>query len=126
MLSLVMVTIPKKNARAFSKQLLEERWIACANLISGVQSLYWWRGKIEDSSETLVLMKCQTHQVKGLEKRIKALHPYEVPEIVSYKIDQVEKAYAAWVRAESSGPKTPKLSVNRRNSHRIGSSRRVI
>ena len=100
MLRIVMVTAPRDKAVTLVKKLLKERLIACGNLMP-IRSIYRWKGKIEDGEETLILMKCLKHGIPVLERRIKALHPYEVPEIVTLSASRVNRSYLKWVGLET-------------------------
>lgn len=100
MLRIVMVTAPRDKAVALVKKLVDERLIACGNLIP-IQSIYHWKGKVEDGKETLILMKCLKRGVSALERRIKVLHPYEVPEIVTLSAARVNQSYLKWVTIET-------------------------
>jgi len=97
----VMVTAPEADAEGIARSLLEDRLIACANLLKGVQSLYWWEGKIENSSETLIVMKTPASKINALMRRVRALHKYTVPEILALPIMESNPAYAAWVAKET-------------------------
>ena len=123
MLRIVMVTAPSDKANALVRKLLSERLIACGNLIPGIRSLYWWKGKLEESDETLILMKCLSSGVSKLEKRIKTLHPYEVPEIVTLKAAQVNAPYLAWVREET---RTRKNSSPQKKRTRASKAQKVF
>ncbi len=97
---LIMVTIPKEKAEIMGRTLVDERLAACANLIPAVHSIYQWQGSVEEAEETLILLKTTDEAVPSLTERIKALHPYEVPEIVSLDIrsDEGNFDYLKWVR----------------------------
>lgn len=101
MLRVVLVTAPPKHAERLARKLLSERLIACANLLPGVKSLYWWQGKIERSAETLLVLKTPARNIKALMKRIPALHPYSVPEVLALPVAAAHKPYAKWVETES-------------------------
>ena len=75
--------------------------IACANLVKGVNSLYWWEGKIESGIETMIVMKTPASKINGLMRRVRALHSYAVPEILSLPILESNPAYAAWIATET-------------------------
>ena len=101
---IVFTTWPDADtARAAARQLVEERLIACANLLPGVESIYSWKGAIETGSEVLVLMKSAIGRYCELESRIRALHPYEVPEIVCLRAEDGLPAYLQWVVAHCTG-----------------------
>lgn len=100
-LRVVFVTAPEKEAEGLARTLLEERLIACANLLKGVQSLYWWEGRIDESEETLLVMKTPASKINALMKRVRELHSYSVPEIVALAIMEANPAYAAWAAKET-------------------------
>jgi periplasmic divalent cation tolerance protein len=98
---LVIVTIPKDKAPALGRTIVEERLAACANIIPSIQSIYTWQGKVEDAEESMIFFKTTDAAVEGLTNRIRALHPYEVPEIISFEIKNTEgnPDYLAWIHA---------------------------
>jgi len=96
---LVFSTFPEaKTARAIGKTLVEERLIACVNLLPQVESIYRWQGAVETSSEVLALMKTTASMYPKLETRWRELHPYEVPELIAVNISAGWPAYLDWVR----------------------------
>lgn len=98
MLHLIFVTHPELNAaKKLVSTLVEERLVACGNIIPSLTSIYRWQGAVETALECLIVLKTNEHLLTKLESRIKELHPYEVPEIVAVKTDKVNEAYAKWV-----------------------------
>jgi periplasmic divalent cation tolerance protein len=98
--AVVLVTAPDvKMGRKLARAALEARLIACANLIPGIESHYWWRGKIERGAEVLLVMKTATARLAALEKLIVARHPYDTPEFLVLPISRGSKRYLAWVQA---------------------------
>jgi periplasmic divalent cation tolerance protein len=96
---LVLVTAPDARvARKLVRAALEERLIACANLVPRIESHYWWQGKIENSREVLIVMKTMTGRLLALEKRVVELHPYDTPEILVIPVRAGAPAYLAWVK----------------------------
>lgn len=89
-------------ARKAVRTLVEERLIACGNLISGVESIYEWKGAIETAKEVAVIAKTTADHADAAIHRLRALHPYEIPEILSLPITGGWPAYLAWV-AEQCG-----------------------
>lgn len=87
----------EEKAREVASALLEERHIACANLIPGVRSLYLWKGEVADDQEWLAVMKTTRAAWPGLERRIGELHPYEVPELVALPAEAVAPTYLKWL-----------------------------
>jgi len=86
-----------KEANAISGYLLEEKLVACANIIGSVKSKFWWKGKIESAEETIVLLKTKRNKFKLVEHQIKRLHSYDVPEIISAPILQGNRDYLKWL-----------------------------
>lgn len=86
-----------EEARRISRTLVEERLVACANILPGVESIYRWKGDVETSAETMVFFKTVTDNYPQLETRIRELHSYEVPEIVALRVDTGLPAYLRWV-----------------------------
>lgn len=99
---LVWTTWPDaEKARAAARILVEEQLIACANLVPGVESIYRWEGKVETASEVLMVLKTTMDCYQMVEAKVKALHPYEVPEIISQKITDGLPAYLVWLDQNS-------------------------
>ena len=96
--ALVLVTAPdRQSARRLAKAALQARLAACANLIPGLESHYWWKGKIERSAEVLILFKTPASNLAGLEKCILANHPYDTPEFVVIQLHKGTERYLAWL-----------------------------
>ena len=93
----ILVTAPAAEAEKIAQTLLEEKRIACANMLPGVISLYWWEGKINRDSETLMILKAPAGRVKSLLKRLKELHSYQVPEFLALPVREANPDYAKWV-----------------------------
>ena len=81
------------------RTLVEERLAACATLVPAVESIYRWQGKIESSSETLLLLKTESDRLAALESRIRELHSYETPEFLVLEVESGSHSYLAWLRA---------------------------
>lgn len=95
---LVLSTFPDAaQARTISRTLVEEQLAACANLVPGAESIYWWKGVIESSTEIMAFFKTTDEQYKAFEARLKELHPYETPEIVALQPSEGSPAYLQWV-----------------------------
>lgn len=104
-IGVVLITVPgKSKARQLVQTLLTERLIACANILSDVHSRFWWEGKQETANEILVFLKTRKDLYPVLEKRIRELHPYQVPEILFLPITEGNPAYLAWVFQETRKP----------------------
>jgi periplasmic divalent cation tolerance protein len=101
-LSICFVTAPSpEEARSLARSLLEERLVACVNLVPSVQSLYWWEGSLEEAWEVLLVLKTRTDRVPDLVDRVKELHSYSVPEVVSWPLGPGNPDYLRWVATEA-------------------------
>jgi periplasmic divalent cation tolerance protein len=88
-------------AARIARALVEERLVACANLVAGVRSIYRWQGRVEDESEVMLVLKTRADRVDALAERLQALHPYDVPELVVLPVVAGLAPYLDWVRAEA-------------------------
>ncbi|PYJ20153.1 MAG: divalent-cation tolerance protein CutA [Verrucomicrobia bacterium] len=95
---LALSTFPDaETARRISNQLVSERFAACANILSAVESIYRWKKKIETGSETLVLFKLSEDRQSAFQEKLRSLHPYEVPEIITVPVSSGLPDYLHWV-----------------------------
>jgi len=78
--------------------LVEGRLAACVNLISPIRSIYRWEGKIWDEKEWLLIIKTQKERFGELEKKVRSLHSYSVPEIISLPISDGPSSYLKWIK----------------------------
>jgi periplasmic divalent cation tolerance protein len=95
----LVTTSSREEAEKIAKTILEERLVACANTIGPVHSLFWWQDKIERAEEYVVLMKSRLDLFNKLSERIRALHSYEVPEIIALTIVRVCADYMEWLQS---------------------------
>jgi len=94
----VMVTTTSvQEAEKIVQRVLKERLIACANIIGPVSSFFHWSGKMEKAEEYLIFMKSRKDLFEKLAETVKALHSYEVPEIIVLPIVEGSKAYLDWL-----------------------------
>jgi periplasmic divalent cation tolerance protein len=94
----VLVTAPDADKAAeLGRALVEQKLVACANIVPAVRSIYRWEGRIEDTSEALLVLKTPRFKLKELFDRILEIHPYEVPEIVALPIEEGHNRYLDWV-----------------------------
>jgi periplasmic divalent cation tolerance protein len=101
-ISIVLSTFADEDqARSLARRLVDERLIACGNVVPGVTSIYRWQGKLEEAGEVLLVMKTTAPLVPRVRERIVELHPYEVPEVVAIRSSDVAEAYGRWVRHET-------------------------
>lgn len=93
-----MMTAPNEaEAKRIGRTVVEERLVACCNIIPNVTSIYTWKGKVREEGEVICLMKTRKDIFDALKKRIKQLHPYDVPEIISLKIKDGLYEYLKWI-----------------------------
>jgi periplasmic divalent cation tolerance protein len=92
-------------AYAIARALVQERLAACVNIVAEIRSIYRWQGKIEDQGEWLMIAKTRSSAFAPLEKRVRELHSYDIPEIIALRIDRGSKPYLGWI-FDSSGAST--------------------
>lgn len=96
--ALVLVTAPNlKTARLLAKAALQARLIACANLVPKLESHYRWQGKLESSTEVLLILKAPKTRLAALEKLVLARHPYDTPEFLVLPVSAGSKKYLTWL-----------------------------
>jgi periplasmic divalent cation tolerance protein len=89
------------EAETIAHALVEERFAACVNIISPMRSIYRWQEKIVDDREWLLVVKTQAERFSVVEARVKALHSYQVPEVVALPILAGAKDYLGWLLSET-------------------------
>jgi periplasmic divalent cation tolerance protein len=94
----VLVTCgSEEEALKIAHSLVEEQLAACVNLISPIRSIYRWEGKIWDEREWLLIVKTQRQRFEELERKVKSLHSYSVPEIIGLPIVEGSSSYFSWL-----------------------------
>ncbi len=91
----------REEARRIAETLVSERLAAGVNILAGVNSLYRWKGEIRDEREAVLIAKTTEALVPDLVERVKALHSYECPCIVSLPVAAGNPAFLEWVAAET-------------------------
>jgi periplasmic divalent cation tolerance protein len=100
---LVLTTCPGSiTAKKIANDLVVEKLAACVQVIPGVQSFFRWVGKVNNSEEFLLIIQTTTDRYEQLEARITALHPYELPEIITLPINGGLAGYLAWIETNTS------------------------
>jgi len=95
---LVLVTTASaEEAETIAKAVVGERLAACANLVPGVRSIFFWEGGVQDEAETLLILKSREERFPELEARIRSLHSYTVPEIIALPLSAGHRPYLDWV-----------------------------
>src|SRR6266481_1083131 len=98
--AVALVTAPDlKTARKLAKAALKARLIACANLIPRIESHYRWQGKMEMSSEVLLILKTETARLAALEKLLLEEHPYDTPEFLVFHLTHGNRRYLDWLES---------------------------
>jgi periplasmic divalent cation tolerance protein len=96
--SMVMVTVGNaEESLAIAKTLVEEKRVACVNIVPRIRSIYRWKGEVCDEEEQLLIMKTRSDLFPGLQNRIAELHSYDVPEIISFPVADGLPEYLNWV-----------------------------
>lgn len=100
----VLMTAPdRETGLSLARSLVQERLVACGNVIPGLRSVYWWEGEVEEADEVLVLLKTRADRVTALIERAAELHPYDVPEVLVGEVSEGFGPYLEWVIRESEG-----------------------
>ena len=93
----------REDDARIASALLERRLAACAQIVGPIESRYWWKGRIEQSTEWLCILKTLRVKFPAVEAAIRASHSYEVPEIVACPIELASEPYLQWLRSETAG-----------------------
>jgi periplasmic divalent cation tolerance protein len=97
---LVLSTCPDaETAQRLARSLVEGRTAACVSIVGPIASVYRWRDAVETAGETLLLIKTASDCYPDLERTLRAMHPYEVPEIVAVPVERGLNDYLEWVRS---------------------------
>ena len=95
---IMVMCASRLEARRIADRLLKKRLVACSNILSGVDSKFWWKGKVDSAREALLMMKTKKDKFSIIEKEIKRIHSYEVPEIIALPVIAGSKNYLNWIR----------------------------
>lgn len=94
----VWVTVPSRAvARRLARAALEARLVACANLVPGLESHYWWRGRLERAGEVLVIFKTRRRMLAQLARCILPVHPYDTAEFLALPLVAGSGRYLTWL-----------------------------
>lgn len=98
---LVLTNMPNEtSAKLLAESLVKQKLAACVNILSPCQSIYVWQGSVEHATEVPMLIKTNQAQYDALETAIINAHPYELPEIISIKVDGGLPQYLQWVNTQ--------------------------
>ena len=91
------------RATALAHRLVDEQLVACVNIVGPVESVYRWQGKVEQTKEWMLMMKCSESQCEELKRALPRLHGYEVPELILLPIADGHVPYLDWIPASGKG-----------------------
>lgn len=92
-----------EQAKTIGEALVQERLVACVNILAPMASIYWWQGQVQRDTEAVLIAKTRAELVERVIARVKALHSYTVPCVVSLAIDNGNPDFLAWIEAETEG-----------------------
>ncbi len=96
-----ITTSSVSEAKKIGRKLVEEKLAACSNIVSPISSIYRWQGKICEDKEALIILKSKKKLFKQIEKKVKELHSYDVPEIIAIPVIEGSDSYLSWLRDET-------------------------
>ena len=113
---IVLVTCPSLAlARKIARAVVEQRLAACVNVVrSPVESFYTWKGKLESAREHLLLIKTTARRLSPLEREVKRLHPYDLPEFIAFPITEGSPEYLAWLSETTAARGRKRRAGNRK------------
>jgi periplasmic divalent cation tolerance protein len=102
MVSIIYTTIDnEQDARKIANFLVEEQIVACVNIISNIESIYRWKGQIEEEKEIIIIAKTTDENVRKTITRIKELHKYEIPDIIAIPVIDGNNDYLDYITRET-------------------------
>lgn len=98
----VLMTAPDADTgQGIARALVEARLAACGNVVPGIRSVFRWEGRVQADDEALVVLKTTASRVEAMMERARALHPYDVPELLALPVTEGSADYLDWVAAET-------------------------
>ena len=92
-----ITTKDKAQAKKIGKALLQERLAACVNIFDKMESMYWWKGKIQNEQETILIAKTTKKLFSKLSAKVRSMHSYECPCILQLEVKDGNKEYVKWL-----------------------------
>ena len=93
----VLITAPQDKGQELADFIINSKLGACVNLVSEVDSIYWWKGNVEKDKECLLIVKTSAERFGRLLEEVKSRHPYTVPEIIALPIIAGNEDYLKWI-----------------------------
>ncbi len=93
------------EARKIGRALVESRLAACANILPGIESIYWWEGRVQADNEVALIVKTQAELLDAVIAKVRSLHSYTCPCVVAWPIAAGHPAYLDWVARETIEPR---------------------
>lgn len=93
----VLVTCPPDKAQAIAEALVEERVAACVNVVGALQSVYRWKGAVQNDREALLIAKTTRDRFEALKDSVLRQHPYDLPEVIAFTVDRGHPPYLEWL-----------------------------
>ncbi len=101
--SLILSTASSRDeAQSIARALVDRKLVACVNIVGPIESIYRWKGEVENTQEFMLLMKTESDRFDRIREAVKSLHSYEVPEVIQIPIENGWPAYLEWI-SESIG-----------------------
>ena len=100
-LVVLITTSNRREAEQIAKALVTKKLAACANLVTSVTSIFRWKGKVQKSREALLMVKTSARRYPALERFVRSMHAYEVPEIIAVSVERGLRPYLEWVHKET-------------------------
>jgi len=97
---LLITTATAEEAQRISRVLLEQRKVACVNIVPRVDSLFWWQDKLDSADESLLIAKTKASLLSEIVSLVKELHSYDIPEIIALPIIGGNQDYLEWIQKE--------------------------
>jgi periplasmic divalent cation tolerance protein len=94
-----------EEARKISRALLQKRLVSCCNIVPGIESLYWWKGRMREEGEALIILKTRKERMEEIIEEVKKIHSYEVPAIDFIRIEGGSREFLEWIGKETEGVK---------------------
>jgi periplasmic divalent cation tolerance protein len=100
-LVVLVMTSSRREAERIAEAAIKNKVAACSNLVPSVTSIFRWKGQVQKSRETLLIMKTSVHRYPALARLVRSMHSYEVPEIIALTVEQGLRPYLEWVHKET-------------------------